>query len=264
MDKESWRRGGDPRPDPRGETSLDELAKGLANGTISRRQALRWMGGALAGAALASVPGVAFAAEGGNSACDEFCHANFSGRAAGQCTSAGAHGTGPCYTCTPGIGPGPNFTIPPCSPNEVFNPQTCACACAEGFETCQGACVPVCPTGTQRNPETCLCEGGPNPECAGATCQTFVECSSGNPDCVCVTTEPGTGGLCVPGTTQCLSLTACGPNFECPEGQLCAVNTCCIDPVCVPISLACVTDQAASDAAFTPPSDVGGPTIGSR
>ena len=43
------------------ERSLDELAKGLASGTLSRGKAIRWMGGALLGAALASVPGVAWA-----------------------------------------------------------------------------------------------------------------------------------------------------------------------------------------------------------
>jgi hypothetical protein len=43
------------------EHSLDELARGLADGTISRGKAIRWMGGALVGAALASVPGVAWA-----------------------------------------------------------------------------------------------------------------------------------------------------------------------------------------------------------
>jgi hypothetical protein len=47
--------------EPRGEHSLDELAKGLATGTFSRGKALRWMGGALLGAALASFPGVAWA-----------------------------------------------------------------------------------------------------------------------------------------------------------------------------------------------------------
>jgi hypothetical protein len=41
--------------------SLDELAKGLANGTLSRGKAIRWMGGALLGAALASFPGVVWA-----------------------------------------------------------------------------------------------------------------------------------------------------------------------------------------------------------
>jgi hypothetical protein len=38
---------------------FDAVAKGLASGTVSRGQALRWMGGALVGAALASVPRVA-------------------------------------------------------------------------------------------------------------------------------------------------------------------------------------------------------------
>jgi hypothetical protein len=40
------------------QSSLDELAKGLASGTLSRGKAIRWMGGALLGAALASVPGI--------------------------------------------------------------------------------------------------------------------------------------------------------------------------------------------------------------
>jgi len=53
---------GDSSPDTSSViTSLDELTKGLATGTVSRRKALRWMGGALVGAALASVPGVAWA-----------------------------------------------------------------------------------------------------------------------------------------------------------------------------------------------------------
>jgi hypothetical protein len=43
------------------EHSLDELAKELATGTLSRGKAIRWMGGALLGAALASVPGLAWA-----------------------------------------------------------------------------------------------------------------------------------------------------------------------------------------------------------
>jgi hypothetical protein len=46
MDKESWRGGGTSQPDRSVGTSFDEVAKGLANGTISRRRALTWMGGA--------------------------------------------------------------------------------------------------------------------------------------------------------------------------------------------------------------------------
>ena len=41
---------------------LDELAKALAGGTVSRRQALKLIGASLAGAGLALVPGVAAAA----------------------------------------------------------------------------------------------------------------------------------------------------------------------------------------------------------
>src|ERR671932_1968036 len=43
------------------ERSFDELARGLANGSISRRKALRLMGAALVGGALASIPRVALA-----------------------------------------------------------------------------------------------------------------------------------------------------------------------------------------------------------
>jgi hypothetical protein len=39
--------------------SLDDLANGLARGTISRREAVRLLGVTLLGGALASVPGVA-------------------------------------------------------------------------------------------------------------------------------------------------------------------------------------------------------------
>jgi hypothetical protein len=41
---------------------FDELATGLASGSLSRRKALRLMGAALVGGALASFPGVALAA----------------------------------------------------------------------------------------------------------------------------------------------------------------------------------------------------------
>jgi hypothetical protein len=46
-------------PNPTRGHSFDELAKGLASGSVSRRQALRLMGGALLGGMLASIPGLA-------------------------------------------------------------------------------------------------------------------------------------------------------------------------------------------------------------
>src|SRR5215217_4516829 len=55
-------------------TSFDELTKGLATGAVSRRKALRWMGSALVGAALASVPRVAWAAcPEGQTRCGDRC-----------------------------------------------------------------------------------------------------------------------------------------------------------------------------------------------
>ncbi len=41
---------------------LDDVAKGLASGPLSRRRVLKWFGTALAGSALALIPGVASAA----------------------------------------------------------------------------------------------------------------------------------------------------------------------------------------------------------
>jgi hypothetical protein len=61
MAKERWTSGGDARTDPGVGTSLDELAKGLATGAISRHKAIRLMGGALVGGMLVSVPGMAWA-----------------------------------------------------------------------------------------------------------------------------------------------------------------------------------------------------------
>src|ERR671921_1051794 len=87
------------------ESSLDELAKGLANGTLSRGKALRWMGGALLGAALASVPGVAWA--------DDCRRLGRECRRDSQC----------------------------CSKNCVGRGDDKVCACPEGKTRCRDRCV---------------------------------------------------------------------------------------------------------------------------
>jgi hypothetical protein len=50
-----------PEGGPAAEHSFDELAKGLANRSLSRGDALKWVGAAMVGGLLASVPGVAWA-----------------------------------------------------------------------------------------------------------------------------------------------------------------------------------------------------------
>jgi hypothetical protein len=74
-----------------GEGSFDELAKGLASGTVSRGKALRLMGAALIGGTLASIPGVALAAKPqGEKGCHQPGHTRLKG---GKCGFA---------TCTQG------------------------------------------------------------------------------------------------------------------------------------------------------------------
>jgi hypothetical protein len=130
MSKGRWISGGDFRPDPGVGTSLDEIAKGLASGTISRRKVLRVFGGLLAGGMLAYIPGVARAQDGGNSACVRCCNRAFGpgektpeGRSArGECISQGAR-TGRCPV--------------PCEDNEICTPGPDICAA--------GVCGPVEP-----------------------------------------------------------------------------------------------------------------------
>jgi hypothetical protein len=141
-------KGGPMSPEAR-EHSFDELAKGLASGTVSRRKALRLMGGALLGAALAAVPRAAWAqtpTPAGNSDCAELCHQIFppGSPEAGECTSQGAQGRGPCHTCCP---------------DAVAHTS-----------------------GTPLQNESCMsteCSGC----CPGSSCVTLVNCVGGNPNC---------------------------------------------------------------------------------
>jgi hypothetical protein len=156
-----------------------------------------------------------------------------------------------------------------CEGNFDLDAATCTCVCNEvcegnyevDEETCSCFCPVdeiVCEEGQFLNAETCACEDSPDPECAGATCTTFIPCDTTNPDCVCTTLVNG-GGLCVPGSTNCSILAACGADGSCPEGSLCAVDTCCGSPVCIPIDLEC----SGAGATFRTFSD-GGPTIGGQ
>lgn len=110
-----------------------------------------------------------------------------------------------------------------------------------------GVAVWSAPLLTGLSPSASAASGvNPNPECAPATCTTFIPCSSSNSDCVCTSTSGG-GGFCVPGSTSCGIVGPCGPGFSCAAGQVCVVNTCCGEPVCAPIDLneSCPSDAGA-------------------
>ena len=108
------------------ERSFDELAKGLASGTISRRRVLRLMGSAIVGTVLASVSGVAWAAppEGrgrpcskGEKKCGDTC-----------CSS-------PEDLCCRGVCTNVVF--------DRFNCGRCGNECAAGEGCCGERCVPL-------------------------------------------------------------------------------------------------------------------------
>ena len=187
------------------ERSLDELAKGLATGTLSRGKAIRWMGGALLGAALASVPGVAWADDcrrlgrecrrdsqccsrncvrrgddkvcacpEGQTRCNDRCvNLQRNVRHCGECFNRCAEGE----ECVRGVCEGggcPDGTtlcggncVPNC-PGQIFNPSTCQC-CPSLTPLCGGNCV-NCPAGQILNSSTCQCESCPPSGCPACQC----------------------------------------------------------------------------------------------
>jgi hypothetical protein len=162
--------------------SFDELARGLASGTLSRGKAIRLMGAALLGGALASFPGTAWAAKGGRSSCAHFCQSLFGANTPeeAECVSAAKSGEGPCYTCTTAGGCGPSFTKPTCSvTGQTYHCSTCQCECPTGQEVCGGRC------GTS-NDRPCTA----NDQCCSGICSSIGFClGPGHPsrlDCGCV------------------------------------------------------------------------------
>jgi hypothetical protein len=188
----------DTRPAPGVGTSFDELAKGLASGTVSRGQALRWMGGALVGAALAAVPGVAWA-EGG------------------RCSEGQTRCNDRCVNLQ----------------NNENHCGSCRNRCASNQTCCKGRCVNL--KTNERHCGSCFhrCEDGQ--ECVGGMCDGGGGCPDGRPQCG--TQCCSTGETCVHGTICCPNARVCDPGTSatcCAETQECVggVCRCPPDPAC--------------------------------
>jgi hypothetical protein len=162
-----------PRGVPTGvDHSLDSLAKGLANGTISRRKALRLVGAALVGTTLASIPGVAMAAPPPGK---------------GKCQPPKEKVRGVCR-CP---------AQPSCTDSGGTVDQTnCACLCPQDY---------------QYNPLLNQCEAVPGTGCNPSYPDSFV-CPGSDFCCVITNgqccTNPVTGenlGCCPPGAPCCVS-----------------------------------------------------------
>ena len=217
------------------ELSLDELAKGLATGTLSRGKAIRWMGGALLGAALASLPGVAWA--------NDCRRLGRECRRDSQCCSRNCIRRGDDKVC--GCPEGQRRCKDRCV-NLQRNENHCGeCfnRCAEGEECvsgeCQGSCLPF--NGTCiANDQCCsgVCSNG-NCFCLqnGATCTTNIQCCSNNcsTDGVCSVggggcptncsrhdRADGTGTVCIDCSVGCpAGITDCS---QCPAGTTCVMG----------------------------------------
>jgi hypothetical protein len=248
------------------ELSFDELAKDVASGTLSRRKALRMLGAALVGSALASIPGVAWADKGGNLECVKCCKEKYGpGRELGQCISAGARGECP-VTCDGNGGGCPSGTTlcggncvsTDCpSSGQTLNPSTCKCECPAGQTCCNGACRDLfCgPNEGLLNLRTCQCEPCQDPDqvlCNGTcvnnacgldqvfnytTCQcesvTCVQCGANSQDCGrgqftrCGTSSSGGRCDCLQNIEGGCSCVDLGPGATCAELEFCTRPTDC-------------------------------------
>src|SRR5215208_5102449 len=187
-------------------TSFDELTKGLATGAVSRRKALRWMGSALVGAALASVPGVAWGAcpEGQTRRGDRCVNLQTNERHCGSCSNRCAEEQ-ECVggVCQGGCPSGTTLCSGACVSNvcpqgQVFNNSACQCGCTyTAVALCGGNCVRNCFLADQYiNCSTCQCEGGscpsgyteiPYPDFGSFCCPNAQVCGTGGAVACCNT-----------------------------------------------------------------------------
>jgi hypothetical protein len=165
--------------------SLDELAKGLADRSLSRRDALKWVVTAAIGGLLATIPGVAWAAKPTNPPV--------------------RGGKGPCGTTASG-GPLTNCR------GKCVDLQTntencgqCSRVCSQG-ESCQGGtCVGAPPPTVQCDNalnncslDDCICGAG-TACAANGDCVLPVQCDNGLNNCATDACICGAGETCISG-----------------------------------------------------------------
>ncbi|HEU0115801.1 MAG TPA: hypothetical protein VFQ80_14040 [Thermomicrobiales bacterium] len=218
--------------------NFDRLARALASGA-SRRTLIRV--GIVSGFGLVSAGGIAgvdakrrghkgngkghgngngngngHGHKGGNSACAHFCHAVFSGSAAGHCTADAAHGTGLCFQCGPS------------APDGGVDPSTLQCGSGEEIDTTTCTCVST---------TTCSAGGDACGPTSGRECGTDQSGTA----CFCASDADDMGACFLGDPTNC-DRTTCDPsdsiaNHGCADDERCVdVASCCAaTAVCIPL-----------------------------
>src|ERR687890_1886735 len=158
---------------------FDELARGLADGTLTRGRALRLMGAALVGGSLASlgIGGEAGAAPPGCKRAGKNCTRD------PQCCGNLVCLSGTCQTPTTTTTETPTTTTTtPCLPNGG--------TCSTSGDCCSGNCVGgTCVSSTTPNRITCQCANGTITGCS------FRGCSEAHQVCVTACSLAEIGGV---------------------------------------------------------------------
>ena len=179
---------------------FDDLARGLADGSVTRSKALRLMGAAVVGSALGSVGigGEASADPPGCKRNGKACKKNTQ-CCSGNCVNAP---TGTCVACPSGqVLCNGNCVSNSCLANsgQVFNSSTCQCECPSGrVLLSNGTCALACGAGL--------------PDCPNCSGNGFPSCD----------TEAGTGRTFCEGETA----GTCTTTNDCPTGQICTGGVC--------------------------------------
>jgi len=164
-------------PQGGGDLSLDELAKGLATGTLSRGKALRLMGAALVGGALASIPGIAMAKpKPAGSKCNRNHQCASGNCEGGTCAAACVPLAGTCSAnnqCCSGRCAGGTCAEPCLSDRVLLSNGTCAKPCTSGVD------CPLCS-------EFLMCRQASSLDisyCSGGNATPLKACPNGDIDC---------------------------------------------------------------------------------
>ncbi len=193
------------------EHSFDTLTRGLANGSISRRKALRVLGASLVGSVLAAFPGVALAAP-----------------PAGKCKPQGAKCNVPRDCCSQNCFTQSGKLI--CGPvlGACFNDNDCTSF--PGQNLCTRAVCDQATNACVLEPKTCPPSNNP--------CAARTECNLATGECVEIAGNAGT--VCREADGPCDVAEVCtGTSNQCPENRfqpndtpcnldedLCTLDTC--------------------------------------